>query len=461
MRPGGQPKAGAESLLKTFNKGYFIKKIYRAVALTVTVLFSVWSCLHAEDIRLYGNLKPGSVLIIESEGMERVSIDEKKLGVYNGVSVTGFDRDESGSRLIKVEYKDGRRFEKKYALQDREYEVQSITGLPESHVLPSREDLERAAGEREKFSQSVKESGQIEKIFFEDGFMRPVEGGRITGVFGSKRVLNEVPGSPHNGVDIALPEGAPVYASAGGRGLLTGDFFYGGKNVMLGHGQGLLTFYLHLSKIDVEEGQKVEKGDKIGEVGMTGRATGPHLHWGAQWKDRRIDPDTLLDTHFGEEPEYRIKVFVSRQKIELYRDEEKLKSYPVSTSRYGTGSEAGSYKTPLGLHRIASKIGEDAPEATVFRGRVNQNRQVPIYEDDRRSDEDLVLTRILRLEGLEPGRNRGEGIDSYDRFIYIHGTQEEGLIGRPASRGCIRMKNRDVMELFDKVEEGTFVEIIE
>jgi len=152
----------------------------------------------------------------------------------------------------------------------------------------------------------------------------------------------------------------------------------------------------------------------------------------------------------------RIEVDISEQQLHLYQGNDLLKTYPISTSKYGIGSQAGSNKTPLGQHIIAQKIGADAPEGTIFKARVNTGRIARIDQDGG----DIVSSRILWLEGLEAGKNKGAGVDSYQRYIYIHGTAEEGKIGQPASHGCIRMYNRDVIDLFTQVDEGTPVDII-
>ena len=154
-----------------------------------------------------------------------------------------------------------------------------------------------------------------------------------------------------------------------------------------------------------------------------------------------------------------IKVSVANQMLYLIENEQILHQYPVSTSVYGIGSEAGSNKTPLGKHKILNKIGDGAPLGAIFKSRINTGRVAALYTDNTDLEEDDVTTRILRLTGLEPGKNQGPGVDSFARYIYIHGTPEEGLIGRPASHGCIRMKNTDVIELFDLVREGTLVMI--
>lgn len=156
-----------------------------------------------------------------------------------------------------------------------------------------------------------------------------------------------------------------------------------------------------------------------------------------------------------------VRVDISDQSLELIVDGRVEKTWPVSTSKYGIGNRAGSNKTPLGRHIISRKFGDDAPFGMIFKARKSTGQIAPIHADSVDVPEDFITTRILRLKGLEPGVNQGRGIDSYDRFIYIHGTPEEGLIGRPASHGCIRMKNEDVIELFDMASEGTFVQIIE
>jgi len=154
-------------------------------------------------------------------------------------------------------------------------------------------------------------------------------------------------------------------------------------------------------------------------------------------------------------------VSLSDQTLSLYRDGALVKIYPVSTSKYGAGNKDGSYMTPLGVHRIREKIGGSAPFGTIFKARRNTHRVAQIVSDQTKTPHDFITSRILWLEGQEPGVNRGEGIDSYARYIYIHGTHEEGLIGQPVSVGCIRMRNRDVVELYDQMREDDLVVIVE
>ncbi|MBE9563087.1 MAG: L,D-transpeptidase, partial [Proteobacteria bacterium] len=130
--------------------------------------------------------------------------------------------------------------------------------------------------------------------------------------------------------------------------------------------------------------------------------------------------------------------------------------YRISTSKFGEGSTARSNKTPLGRHHIENKIGANAPVGTIFKARQNTGRIAKINGEIG----DLVTSRIMWLKGLEAGKNRGTGIDSHKRYIYIHGTAEENKIGQKASHGCIRMFNHEVIELFNLVKEKTLVNIV-
>ncbi len=149
------------------------------------------------------------------------------------------------------------------------------------------------------------------------------------------------------------------------------------------------------------------------------------------------------------------------QRLYLYEDQHLVASYVVSTAEAGVGQEEKSYQTPLGLHKVAKKIGRNAPLYTIFRGRINTGKRWNPHEFKYAQD-DLVLTRILWLEGLEPGYNSGRNsqgilVDSKDRFIYIHGTNHEEDLGVPASKGCIRMAANNLIYLFDQVPVGSLV----
>ena len=157
-----------------------------------------------------------------------------------------------------------------------------------------------------------------------------------------------------------------------------------------------------------------------------------------------------------------IRINVGQQKLYLLNEAgETVYEYPVSTSKYGTGSESGSEKTPLGLHRIKDKIGGAMPMNMVLVGREPKGMLEDCIRDGIELPEDVITSRIMWLEGMEPGRNQGGHVDTYNRYIYIHGTSDEDRIGTPASIGCIRMLNKDVVELYRLVETVTEVLIEE
>lgn len=148
-----------------------------------------------------------------------------------------------------------------------------------------------------------------------------------------------------------------------------------------------------------------------------------------------------------------IYVSVKYQSLYLIKDQKVLKKYPISTSAYGIGNKFNSNQTPLGLHTVKHKIGENVPFGGLFYTREYSGKSAKILVEQQKSLTDDVTSRIMWLHGEEPGINKGRDIDSYKRYIYIHGTSEEGYIGVPASHGCIRMKNADVIELFNSVQE--------
>ena len=155
-------------------------------------------------------------------------------------------------------------------------------------------------------------------------------------------------------------------------------------------------------------------------------------------------------------------LFISIQNQKLYhiKNEKIINTFIISSSEYGVGSKAGSNKTPLGLHQVKEKHGKNTPIKGKMVGRVFYGDIATIYTDRTKSKTDDVTSRILWLEGMEEGKNKGKGIDSYKRYIYIHGTSEEGRLGTPASHGCIRMKNKEVIDLYKIIEVGTLVLIL-
>ena len=155
-----------------------------------------------------------------------------------------------------------------------------------------------------------------------------------------------------------------------------------------------------------------------------------------------------------------IFISIKEQKLYYIKNDKMINSFIISSSKYGTGNKEGSNKTPIGLHKIKEKHGENVPTNGKMIGRIFYGKLATIYNDMTISQEDDITSRILWLEGLEEGKNKGVGIDSYKRYIYIHGTSEEGRLGIPASNGCIRMKNKDVIDLYKMAEVGTLVLIL-
>jgi lipoprotein-anchoring transpeptidase ErfK/SrfK len=160
-----------------------------------------------------------------------------------------------------------------------------------------------------------------------------------------------------------------------------------------------------------------------------------------------------LKSVLGAVPSTVIAVDVKKQNMKVIIDGKRPLEYKISTSKFGIGNVENSFQTPLGVHRIAEKYGDGAPARRIFKDRLDTgaNWKPGLPPDD------YVLTRILRLEGLEPGINKGPGIDSFERYIYIHGTSQEEKVGTPISHGCVVMKNSDVIDLYDRVKEGAIV----
>lgn len=157
--------------------------------------------------------------------------------------------------------------------------------------------------------------------------------------------------------------------------------------------------------------------------------------------------------------EIHINVDISQQRMYLFNQNKLVKSYPVSTSSFGEGQIENSFKTPLGKHVISELFGTNVDKNEIFVNRTLINRKATIIDNSIDTDNDFITSRIMWLKGLEDGKNLGGNVDSYSRYIYIHGTQEEGLIGKKASHGCIRLFNHDVIELYELIEEGTTVNI--
>jgi len=234
-----------------------------------------------------GRTWPRALVFVDGESLTAASAD--------GVFIIGFDRDAAGSVQIEARL-GGRSARRTLDIAPGRFPSTSVNGLPPSTVEPSDPEL-LARIQREIVVKTEGFASRIDADHFRDGFDWPLEAFRVSSRWGSQRILNGTPARPHYGIDLAAPQGTLIRAPAAGRVTLaqSGLHFEGGL-VLIDHGQGLITAYLHQSRIDVVAGQEVRRGEALGRVGMTGRATGPHLCWRMKWRDRNLDPSLLVKT---------------------------------------------------------------------------------------------------------------------------------------------------------------------
>ena len=266
-----------------------MKSILSSIVILIAFTGSTLSCpLLSEKKALQGGLLVGRAPL-----GSKVSVEGKMVRVSNkGQFLIGFGRD-AGPKIKLIALKpNGQSIDCTISVTKRKYKLERIDGLLERQVSPRVEDIKRIKEDNAAIARVrlLDTTGTD----FATKFEWPVTG-RISGKFGSQRILNGKPRRPHNGVDIAAPEGTPIRAPLSGVVVLVHpDMFYTGKTVMLDHGHGLTSVYVHMSKIVVGVGQRVKSGDEIGKVGKTGRATGPHLHWGGSLFSTHLDPELLV-----------------------------------------------------------------------------------------------------------------------------------------------------------------------
>ncbi|MEP3244377.1 MAG: M23 family metallopeptidase [Sneathiella sp.] len=251
--------------------------------------FSAW----AGELTLNGNFTQGGLVQGKTEPTAKVFFEGRSIRISkDGIFVFGFGRDFKETAKLDVTFADGQQDSRLLKIEKRTYKTERVNGLPPSKVTPSEKFLKRIR----------RENGEIARIraidtgedWFSSGWTWPAKG-RISGVFGSQRILNNIPKRPHFGLDIAAPAGTPVYASTDGLiRLAEPDLYYTGGTIMIDHGFGLVSVYSHLSKLSAKTGTFVKQGEKIGEVGSTGRSSGPHLDWRLNWFKERLDPELLL-----------------------------------------------------------------------------------------------------------------------------------------------------------------------
>jgi murein DD-endopeptidase MepM/ murein hydrolase activator NlpD len=247
----------------------------------------------AQDLQLEGSFVQGGLVRGQVPPGSEVRFAGRQLRLdQEGRFLLGFDRDEASGQGLTVRYPDGSEFARRLEIAERDYRIERIDGLPPRQVTPSAEDLVRIEADARLIEAAQARDSAAPGIA--QGFVWPVTG-RISGIYGSQRVLNGEPRRPHRGVDVAAPAGTPVGAMADGVvSLAAPDLYFTGGTVMIDHGHGLHSIYAHLSEVGVAEGQAVRQGEAIGRVGATGRVTGAHLHWGAFWFERAIDPALLV-----------------------------------------------------------------------------------------------------------------------------------------------------------------------
>lgn len=266
------------------------RSIYLLICLLCITLMS--SSLHAQPLEMRGEFKQGGLITGRVNPKTKIYLDGEELRVTpNGQFVFGFGRDAKPDSTIVLVNGDEKQ-SVKLDIRQREYPTQYIEGVPQRTVTPPKEKLERIKAETALVKQARKTDTSLEH--FLTRFKPPMEA-PITGVYGSQRVYNGVPKRPHFGVDYAAPVGTPVYAPADGVVTLThDDMYYSGGTLIMDHGYGVSSTFIHLSEVIVNKGDYVKQGDMIAKVGQGGRSTGPHLDWRVNWFDVRIDPLLVL-----------------------------------------------------------------------------------------------------------------------------------------------------------------------
>jgi len=245
-----------------------------------------WS---AGRVAFSGQPTQGGLVFAKAPPGTRAALDGRTLRVTaDGRFVFGFGRDQGASATLLLIHPDGARESQALDVKPRRFDVQRIDGLPPKMVEPDENDLERIKLDQQAITKA--RARDSEEAMWAGPWVWPVTG-RISGVYGSQRILNGQPRRPHYGVDVAMPVGTPIVAPAMGIvSVAHGDMYFTGGTIILDHGHGVGSLYAHLSALDVVEGQRVKQGAQIGRVGATGRVTGAHLHWGMTWFAVNVDP---------------------------------------------------------------------------------------------------------------------------------------------------------------------------
>lgn len=271
----------------------------RFVFLIAVFSLAATSSALAERVGFEGKFTQGGLIVGQAPPGAEVEIDDCPVSVSpEGRFVFGLGRNADGPVTVTIRA-GAEEFVHRLPVTPREYDIQRIDGLPPGKVTPSAEDMKRIRAE-----QALINGARGQDLAREDyaaDWVWPVTG-VVSGVYGSQRILNGKPRRPHYGVDVAAPAGTPILAPADGVvALAHPDMYFSGHTVILDHGHGVTSTLIHMSEMHVEAGDEVARGDVIGAVGATGRATGPHLHWGVNWFDTRLDPALLAGPMPAEE----------------------------------------------------------------------------------------------------------------------------------------------------------------
>lgn len=244
-------------------------------------------------VHMTGNMAQGGMVWGRAAPSSKILLDGKPVKVGSGGEfVFGFGRDAGPTVMLTHIDANGKKSERAMPVAVRKFNIEHVNGLPPKTVTPPPEWTERRKLEtgRVKKARAV----TMDTTDWLDGFMKPAQG-RFSGYYGSQRILNGKPRSPHYGLDIAGPVGEPVYAPTGGTvRLAASDFLLEGGIVIIDHGYGVTSTLFHMNSVDVQEGNVVKKGEKIGTIGAKGRASGPHVDWRVNWGNVRLDPYLLL-----------------------------------------------------------------------------------------------------------------------------------------------------------------------
>jgi len=240
-----------------------------------------------------GEFRQGALVIGRTEPAATVRFADRTLRVApDGRFAFGLGRDVEGDAVLDITLPDGKTETIRQPVAKGEWDVQRIDGLPDKQVTPDEATLARIKAER---AQIAKARATDRAAFeWEAGFQWPAKG-RISGIYGSQRILNGQPRQPHLGLDVAQPTGTPVHAAVAGVVVLAEkDLYFTGGTIIIDHGTGVQTLYAHLSRVDAKTGDTVTTDTVIGAIGATGRVTGPHLHFGVAWYGTQLDPALLL-----------------------------------------------------------------------------------------------------------------------------------------------------------------------